>query len=549
MSVCGRAFAWHFWHRFPWVTFGGGTYLTFLISAHAMIPPERWSAIVALCGLAPVLPFLLYLLMIFSFSEHADVFVKDSGYPAYLFRHPLTSRALAGWPMFIGATTIAAVWLATVMLVLRPTFTVVQHEFALDMREPIDWVLPSTLMMVCLLVWLQAVIWTTFPLVLLRACAAVMVVAGVPSLAAVAAHYGFSPAMTCLWTGLSLPAAYAAAVIGINRARHGDAPHWGVPAPLISLINNTVGRRCSQFLSPQAAQRCIEWHRSGRLMVLITFASVVLLSVLFCRPNFKGSVLIILLLPPYFSLFMAMALGGMGLQREQIAMSPFLACRPLSSTGFVVAKLQAAAWACLLSCTIAILGAVATLYFGGRADRLIVLGRMVAASYSGPQIVAMSVVVLSGYFVVTWLVNVQALFVKLCGRAWIDTVLGITVGAQLLGSVYFGLTLYSSQSMQANLSAYRSDVPAALLSLVLLKVLLASIVVRAILQRRLLNLRQIGKCSATWAGVCGFTILAVLYWIPATVAAWYEIVLGVCVMLPFSRLGLAPLAVRWNRHR
>ncbi len=131
--------------------------------------------------------------MVFSYSDRSEVFVKESAFPVYQFRLPLSSWALAGWPMVIGGLTLATFWLGVAFFVLLPTLSVVKNAFPIVVPQPTVWGIPATLALLAMLTWLQAVLWTTFPVVFIRAVAAIIVIAGIPTAVAVGVGQGVSP--------------------------------------------------------------------------------------------------------------------------------------------------------------------------------------------------------------------------------------------------------------------------------------------------------------------------------------------------------------------
>ena len=63
----------------------------------------------------PLTAAVLYLLAVFSFGLSGDLAARQSMYPPRLFTLPVTTAALAGWPMFFGRVAMvvlaqASVW-------------------------------------------------------------------------------------------------------------------------------------------------------------------------------------------------------------------------------------------------------------------------------------------------------------------------------------------------------------------------------------------------------------------------------------------------------
>ncbi|TWU13288.1 hypothetical protein CA54_21210 [Symmachiella macrocystis] len=543
------AFAWQFWRHYPLVTTGGSIYLIALSIAHLVIAGETWHPAIAAITLGPLLLVLLYLLLVFSYSDRADVFVKESAFPTYLFTLPVSSRALAGWPMVLGGLTLAAFWLTTSGLVLPQTLSAIGIAPAMRVTDWIAWSVLIALMLAAMLAWLQAVLWTTFPLVLMRVLAAIAVLAGIPTGVALAAQGSVPLWMTAVVLGGSLPLAYMVAVISVGRSRRGDVLHWRTATLRTGISTVKKPHQYRQFSSPYAAQRWLEWRRSGRLVVYVTLGSVFVLSLMSVLDIGRGSfLLLILLVPPYIACIAGMSLGSVALRREQVEMSPFLAARPLSSAGFVGAKMQAALVSCSASCGIAVLGIVVTILIRGPQTRGLTNWQELTDAFSPLQIVALAGFAVTGYLGLTWLLSVQALFVKLCGRRWLEGVMGILVGGGFLGGIYAALH-YSSVNWPPEIPTFWSNAGWIVVSLVTIKLTAALFVVRGILKSRLLSAAVLQRWVWVWLAIWA-VVVAFLYWIlPVKIVTGVEIMLATTLLLPINRLLLAVPALSWNRHR
>ncbi len=83
----------------------------------------------------------------------------------------------------------------------------------------------------------------------------------------------------------------------------------------------------------------------------------------------------------------------------------------------------------------------------------------------------------------------------------------------------------------------------------ILKILLALFLIRAVLRRKLITEGRLIQLLAGW-GLIWLFVTVSLYWsLPGTITLWYEIASAVALALPFSRLTVAPLALHANRHR
>jgi len=67
--------------------------------------------------IAPLSTAFMYFLAVFSFGLGGDLAARQSPFPARMFTLPVTTRALAGWPMLFGTAAVASLWLVTAPLV------------------------------------------------------------------------------------------------------------------------------------------------------------------------------------------------------------------------------------------------------------------------------------------------------------------------------------------------------------------------------------------------------------------------------------------------
>src|SRR2546426_6262904 len=71
----------------------------------------------------PLTTTFVYLLAVFSFGFAGDLAARQSIYPARMFTLPVTTAALAGWPMLYGTAATAILWLAARLLAGWPSGT------------------------------------------------------------------------------------------------------------------------------------------------------------------------------------------------------------------------------------------------------------------------------------------------------------------------------------------------------------------------------------------------------------------------------------------
>src|SRR5260370_22351917 len=63
----------------------------------------------------------MYFLAVFSYGLAGDLTARHSLYPARMFTLPVSTAALAGWPMLYGTVTTAGLWVAVALVALRPS--------------------------------------------------------------------------------------------------------------------------------------------------------------------------------------------------------------------------------------------------------------------------------------------------------------------------------------------------------------------------------------------------------------------------------------------
>ena len=111
--------------------------------------------------LVPLSFAFLYLLAVFSYGLAGDLTARHSLYPARMFTLPVSTAALAGWPMLYGTMTLAALWVAATLLALRPS----------GVAAPLVW---PALFAAAFLAWMQVFTWMPYGLPGLRMIAAVL---------------------------------------------------------------------------------------------------------------------------------------------------------------------------------------------------------------------------------------------------------------------------------------------------------------------------------------------------------------------------------------
>src|SRR5438132_14162281 len=125
MRSSAAAIAWEFRQRHRWGLLALIAYL-FVLAIIKLLILERGQRVdlneetFALVIAVPLTATLLYFLALFSFGLSGDLAARQSMYPARMFTMPVTTAALAGWPMLYGAAAMAMLWFATRLLAAWP---------------------------------------------------------------------------------------------------------------------------------------------------------------------------------------------------------------------------------------------------------------------------------------------------------------------------------------------------------------------------------------------------------------------------------------------
>jgi len=116
MRSAGAAIGWEFRRHHRWGLMALGGYLLVLFTIRFLIlgpghpitldPPNGMAGLV----IAPLVPTFFYFVGVFSFGLTGDLAARPSMYPARMFALPVTTAALAGWPMLYGTAAVASLW-------------------------------------------------------------------------------------------------------------------------------------------------------------------------------------------------------------------------------------------------------------------------------------------------------------------------------------------------------------------------------------------------------------------------------------------------------
>ncbi len=493
----------------------------------------------ALVVIVPVTATFIYLLAVFSFGLSGDLAARQSMYPARMFTLPVTTAALAWWPMLYGTTTMAVLWLASRLLVVWPSGEVV----------PMIW---PALLAASLLAWTQALTWMPYPLPGLRVMVTVLWLVMIDAVILLALHYKASEPVMLAILAPHVPFAYLTARFAVARARRGEVPDWRGVFARLGRIADVLPRRRERFPSPGRAQAWFEWRRHGRSLpalvgILLPF-ELALLFVFSDTPAIVFEILAgVLLTPPFMAAFVAATVSKSNPQAsDSHGLTPFSATRPLTSASLIAAKLKATIRSTLAAWLLVIVAMPLGLRLSGTSPMVMEWMRHLIEVLGTPRAMAIGLLGLTAFVASTWKQLVQSLYIGMSGREWV-----------VKASVFVTLSFFAIVGPSALWIVRNRDVMAALWNafpwilavLVCLKISAAVWIAMRLHDSRLFSDRTLVIGAACW-DVMVFALYGLLAWIfPALLIRRYFLALVAILAIPLVRLSAAPLALTWNRHR
>lgn len=529
------AIAWEFRHRHRWglIAVAGyaillATFKLFFLEPGQRVtldPPDGTAGII----IAPLSMLCFYFVAAFSFGLDGDLSARQSIYPARMFTLPMTTAALAGWPMFFGTTAIASLWLATA--------AVARWSWGIEL--PMLW---PALLVASFLAWTQALTWMPYGLPGMRVMATVLCLVTLDAVVLLAIYFKASETVMFALLAPQVPVAYFIANFAVGRARRGDAPDWR-GAFARRRITQAAPKQKAPFASAGGAQTWFEWQRFGRS--LPGWVAIILpcdLALLFFAGadshTFVFYVLFFaLLMPPVIAVFVA---------RDSHAMTTFTTTRPLTSAQLVAAKLRMTVLTTLAAWLLVAAAILLALTLSHTWSLVVELVNRAVDALGSPRTIVLGLLVVATLVAATWKQLVQSLYIDLTGRKWL---IRLHVGSLLLTLVFIGPFLSWLFKQPKILVGLWHALPWILALLMCTKILAASWVAIRLYRRQLVSDRTFVTGAAVWF----FAVLALyatLVWLVDTAfIARYMLMLIAILAIPLARLCAAPLAFAWNRHR
>jgi hypothetical protein len=542
MRTPAAAIAWELRQRHRWgliavlatILILGGIKIA-VLTTHAH--PELDDTTFALLVPVPLAATFLYLLAVFTFGISGDLAARESMYPPRMLTLPVSTAALAGWPMLYGCVSMTLLWLAMRVAVIFPS----------GFDIPKYW---PALFAASLLAWTQALTWMPYPFRGMRILVSIGLLLSIDVVVFTALEYKARESTMLLLLAPFVPLAYVSALSAVGRARRGDVPDWHVAEKVTpASVRPTAAR---DFASAARAQLWFEWRQYGRsLPLLVAIVLPVGLSLLFL---FRETAVIVveivvasLLVPPFMAIFVAATAGKSSANAsESYGMTAFIATRPVEDRALVLAKWQAALLSTLAAWMIVAVAVPVALIWSDAMEPVINIARNVDDALGRPRAIMLGLLVLAGLVASTWKQLVQGLYIAMSGRDW--AVKGITFATLALVTVGF-LALGWILDSRYRTALVWSAIPWVMAAFVALKLVLAMWVMQRGAERGLFTRAQLVFAAIVW-DLCVFAIYGVMALIlPEILVRRHFLLLVAMLVVPFVRLAAAPLAVAGNRHR
>ena len=488
---------------------------------------------------ATVILFVV-LLSQFCYAEK-DVSGRESAFPGWMMALPIRSVSLVGWPMLYGSAVSALVcFLMFYTLLPGEAFS----------RMPY-WP-PFAAAAFC--AWMQATSWIPFWWRLARVIVASLCIALVLSLGIIAQALGVPDgALLITYMGV-LALAWVAGTKGVARARRGD----GAESPWSNRAIRKQIRPADLRLTFRSASEALLWVEMRRNLIFTPFISlmapvlILLLtafhvgkpSTMYLYGKMVSSTVIMASIfigsPIWCSLIVNGTLAKFDTWLPHITVPNFLAVRPVTDSQIVAAKMKNIA----IAMAVTWLGSylllfVWALFTNSYEPHYSVAG--LVAQHFRRRYLWWALVAAIGLPLICWKVAIQSLWVYLYGRRWLINSVGFATIA-----IWIGLGTMTKWAPWREIVPF---LPWLALMFVLAKGVIAVVIIRALVDRRLLSPKRLFSWSVVWLLIVlslWLSVKAVLHpqllgqWLLAAAVIWF---------VPANRLLLAPLALHANRHR
>lgn len=550
MTSAAWGVAYPLWLRSRWILIPV-LLLIFAMAIATQAFPDA-SEITGSAGL--LLPLAIIALLNIVTYGPADLGGRSSAFPTHMLILPLRTRALVAWPMLYGVGSIVMLWVLLAVLVFIPS----------GAQTPILW---PAVVLASAIAWIQALSWSPFPSPFVRIPALVLAICPTIGLLMWRALHPNSDGVAIgviagglVWT----LAAFGFAVLGLSRARAGNESNWFAQIAAYFRTTNAdtaefTSLRPLSFRSPAAAQLWYDLRRGCMYPPALLLMVAVPILVLLCTTvtdrtgneglmvgEFKVSTITLDLGIMLFGPLLLTTMSGPGIASfdywNKHPFPTFFATRPVATAQLAGNKFKAAAISAISIWLIVVLsiGIWAAVEMSPLNPRTSVLKHLWDQASAKDRVGAL---LLAAALLVVFCRNLMVgMWPTLSGRRWLATLLGVASAVAVFSAPgLLGWTYRSPEVRRWLLAQLPWEVGAA----VALKLCAAAVVGAALVRRKILPVRTVTACIGCWLALAAAVIA-----IGSAYFAWtWYLPAGAILMLPLVRVGLAPLALDWNRHR
>ena len=540
----GAAIGWDFARRHRWGFAGIALYLLavaivrVVMRARGIAPHVEFGEAFAFTVLVPLTSAFVYMLTVFTFGLSADIAGRPSIYPSRLFTLPVTTSALAGWPMAYGGAATLLLW-----VIVRPLAPWPSGE-----SVPVAW---PAILCATVLGWTQAFTWMPYGLRGVRVVVAITCLVGIDTVMLIGLHFRTPEWVMLAFLLPQFPLAYFVARVAVARARRGEAPDWsGVFSS--ARATGAAARRTRNFATPMRAQLWLEWRQHGRRLpvivaILVPCELALLWFARFTTPAYVLYVLIgVLVTPPFVATFVGGGLRRSSGTEDTPALSRFVAVRPLTDAQIVAAKLTSATASTVAAWLVVMVMVPLGLQVFDAWGPLAALRRDWSDGIGDLRTLVVPVIAVAWLAILTWKQLVQGLYVGLSGRDWL--IRGAAFATLALLFSLGPLLEWLSRSSGARGTAWDA-IPLLVATLVLLKMTASVIVAIRLHRSALVGDVALIAIAAAWC-VTVLALYGFFAWLLSSpFFPRYLLALFAILAIPLARVSASPLALSWNRHR
>ncbi len=547
MLYASLAIGWPLWRRHRWGLVATLSILSFAILLTSLLTAtgtDRETVNIFLIPITMILVLLSgYGLAIFTFGVDADVNGRESCFPVAMFRLPIKTGFLVGWPMLYGAAVAALFWFICTAFILRPWGEL------WGVQLPLWW---PTALAVATLAWFQALLWVPVGLPVLRM---LLIAILIPGLVALTEIFVLARASEQFLVSMFLclaASAWTLCYVGVRYARHGALPNWSMLLIPVRSLARRQPRLRAPFRGSAHAQMWFEWRRTGLALPFLTalLLPFMLLPLMFGTNDAipaSRTILSVFFLPVFMAgLAGTTVSGNHPWVKDYYGVTPSTATLPLSTAALVAAKLRAALISTLVSWTMLISVVVFVLVFTQTLADMRLAWERVLGEMSPLKTVAAIMAAWVYLALWTWKRLVDSILLGLTGRKWIiqgNVVVSLTVLFAIVGLVAYIYRNPETHGVALTL------LPWLLALWALGRLAAAGWLIRRLLHEKLVTRQTLWR----WFGgllLLGFVLFGIFVWvIPASLLPRVYLGFAVLLALPMAHLAATPLALAWNRHR